>query len=166
MRSPRYTLRSLLLAVAALCVLLAACASRVARVRREEAARKHVSRLDGTCFTERLNDNCIELDPFSRRTFLDLIPGLRSAPYIDEVSLRWSRTLSDDDISLLRSFRRLRFVDLSHTSVTDRCVPILAECHGLLRLNIANTRISGRGAAALRKELPHCIILYKQPAGN
>lgn len=162
-RLPRYTLRTLLVLIASVSAPLAICASHAAKVQAELAAAKEVGRLGGAVLTENFGE-CEEQERPHRTRILDLVPCLRSAPYIDDVCLRGCRSVCDDDIKLLRQFRRLRFVDLRGTSITDRCVPRLEAIHTLLRLDISGTQLSAASIGRLRTALPRCVIAFDDSA--
>lgn len=153
----------MLVAILALSVPLGVYAWRAATKRAERTAAEQISRLGGACLTDELGE-CVAEEPFRAPSLVDqLLLDCRSAPYIDDVCLQGCRAVKDDDLKILRGFRRLHVLDLSGTSVTDNCVPEIAAIHSLLRLDVSGTRITKSGAERLRSSLPNCIVIHEEP---
>lgn len=154
----RFSLRSLLLAVAACAILLglfgdkARVYQRDASIARELTARgayvawrglrvEYVS-LRGS----RDADHCIAL-----------MSQLSSHESLDRCNLAGS-DVTDEGVHALLAMPRLRRLGLSDTNISDAGVLHLVKAKGLRELDLFNTHVSRQAVRRLRRELPHAKI--------
>jgi Leucine-rich repeat (LRR) protein len=61
----------------------------------------------------------------------------------------------------LAKLKKLQWLDLSLTLITDSGVPLLGKLKNLQRLNLWGTRITDAGVRKLQKALPRCEIIRR-----
>ena len=66
------------------------------------------------------------------------------------VIFSWS-DVRDDQLRLLKNFRKVRVLWLSHTQLTDACVDAILEVPGLEIVRVNGSRITERGIERLKK---------------
>src|SRR5262249_53695942 len=69
-----------------------------------------------------------------------------------------STRATDDWLKQIAAFKRLKFLDLSRTEVTDAGLEHLRECQELMTLIVQNTRTSPRGVATFHAAVLSCKI--------
>jgi hypothetical protein len=74
--------------------------------------------------------------------------------------------VTDAGLAHLTEFKSLRTLDLWRTQVTDGGLVNLKELKGLQALYLGDTPVTGAGADELRKSLPGCKIVAREPAGH
>ena len=162
----RFTLRSLLAAVTALCILL----GMVSPVYRWQAVKsqERQARLDLVPYGGVYS---MASALYSRRTggqskgwffntFLNYVEAVDLSPHNWAAMKRRGKTLAvdDDALAMLYRFRELRSLDLRDTQVTDGGLRHIAALKRLEQLDIRGTRITDRGLQELRQALPNCEI--------
>src|SRR5262249_7623030 len=70
-----------------------------------------------------------------------------------------TRQVTDAGLKELSAFRKLTFLDLSFTEITDDGLKHLAGLNGLAELNlIGAAKVTDKGITALQRALPNCRI--------
>jgi hypothetical protein len=177
----RFSLRSFLLAVSAVCIVLGVGG---ARVYRQRAILHHVAKLGGAW---RYDDHGY----YARRSPI-MVPNSKASPYqVVKVvyppphEKNWLRKRVGDDwfaevvavdfigrqfddadlaavVPQLAQLAKLRELRLRETSVTHEGIVVLSQLTGLRRLNLNSTpvRIDDPGMLELRRQLPELGISY------
>ncbi|HUY91229.1 MAG TPA: hypothetical protein VMV10_21000 [Pirellulales bacterium] len=66
--------------------------------------------------------------------------------------------MTDAGVAALRGMTRIEELDLTDAAVTDGAINDLATLTKMTKLVLRGTKISGSGAAQLRRRLPDCEI--------
>lgn len=144
----RFGLRTLLVAVAALCLTLGIASDRA--YRQKCAVEAIVARGGKVSYRE----------PGA------WTPSWRAWPVRDFFepvsSVFWAgASIDDDDLIHLRSLRGLRTLSLTSTSVTDAGLKHLEGLHAAMLIDLRFTQVTEAGANRLRRALPHAKILLR-----
>jgi hypothetical protein len=75
-----------------------------------------------------------------------------------------STQVTSAGLKKLADLSQLRWLSLNGTSISDNDVKDLASFRQLLRLDVRNTKVTKSGAEELRKLLPLCRIVLKEPS--
>lgn len=155
----QFSLRTILLLLAALSVWLACCVNQARRQREAitELHQLHVAvlyRQPGTRSNEQWHASV------AQRLF-----GVAFREPVEYVGFQHASRLMDDPrnveraLSLLRQLRGLQRLNLEGMPVGDRSLHELEQLVDLRMLNLMYTHVSDAGAAKLRKALPDCQII-------
>ena len=68
---------------------------------------------------------------------------------LKELSLRWNKSIVDDDVACLSSLKNLEVLDLRLAHISDKSIPSLRRLTHLRELVLGETGITAEGAAAL-----------------
>ncbi len=69
-----------------------------------------------------------------------------------------STLITDAGVEHLKVFAGVVYLDLTGTRISDAGLVHLAELKELVFLSVKRTEVSAEGVAALRRELPNCLI--------
>ena len=143
----RFSLKSLLLAATAVCLLFGlGLAGAMQRRRVEAEARALVSLLDGS-----ITEKGWSVAPHYRENWLVRALGWERYPqplWIVDLS---GRPVTDDDLATLANCEWIRQLDLSNSTVGDAQVRIAAGIPKLVVLRLNNTKVTDKGLQALRE---------------
>jgi hypothetical protein len=70
--------------------------------------------------------------------------GLGRIPSIQRLSVA-GKDFTGSNLGFLKKLSRLRLLDLEGTSISDRCLPAIADCGSLSELNVRRTNVSEDG---------------------
>lgn len=88
--------------------------------------------------------------PLKGRVRVPLDVVVANYPNLESVCL-YESNVQDEDIRCLANLKRLTYLDLAKTPVTDRCVATLEQLPNRCILHLSETRISAAGADRLKK---------------
>ena len=74
---------------------------------------------------------------------------LKNAPAIEELNLRYAELITDEGISALKTWKRLKRLDLEGTKITDSALQHIATLTSLETLNIGHVLVTDAGLEAL-----------------
>jgi Leucine-rich repeat (LRR) protein len=74
---------------------------------------------------------------------------LKSAPAITDLDLRYAELITDEGISVLKTWKRLKRLDLEGTKITDSALQHLSALSSLESLNISSVLVTDAGTEAL-----------------
>jgi len=160
----RFSLRSLLVAVTAVCVLLGATSAvyRWQVVKRQERQARRDLHPYGGVYSMASAVYSVRTGGQSKgwffETFLNHVEEVDLSPHNWSAMERRGKTLAvdDDALAMLRRFRKLRALDLRDTQITDGAVPYLAALNRLEQLDVRGTQMTDDGLQKLRRALPNC----------
>ncbi len=75
-----------------------------------------------------------------------------------ELYAAWDAPISDDDLAVLESHRKLRHLELRNANVTDAGLRHLESLPGLMYIDIQGTGTTQEGLDRLRRALPRAVI--------
>ena len=162
----RFTLRSLLAAMTALCVLL----GMVTAVYRRQAVKWQERRAQsaifpyGGVYSMASALDSIRTGGRSRgwffRTFLNHVEAVDLSPHNWSATERRGRTRAVDDeaLAVLSKFRKLRSLNLRDTRITDEGLQHLRALKRLEQLDLRGTQVTDVGLQKLQAALPDCKI--------
>jgi serine/threonine protein kinase len=84
----------------------------------------------------------------SKAGHLDLLALAKSSPAIEDLNFSNCSNITDQDLKILQSFKSLKALDLSRTSVSDEGLKYLLPLP-LRELNLAHTRLTDKGLLML-----------------
>ncbi|MCA9175460.1 MAG: hypothetical protein KDB14_13340 [Planctomycetales bacterium] len=81
-------------------------------------------------------------------------------PHLARLEAAGCADVSDQHAQWISSLPQLAQLDLSHTSITDACIPALERMQQLQLLNLTGTGISRDALAGLRKRMLNTRIVH------
>jgi len=153
LRPPKFGLRSLFIAIALFAVLAGLYGRRMVLMSREYAAARQVIHLGGrVTYGGRRS--------LQRETALTRLVGYLAFDDFDDVTAVGFQDVrvGDEDITVLRSFRRVQHVTLGGTLVTDECIDTLLELPQLKSVGLWKTDVSDAGIQRLKMKYPMLMV--------
>lgn len=140
----RFGLKSLLLAIAALCVLLALIAQPMVEARRQ---RQLIDELIA-CGVKISSRGTVMREPSLGRFVLGMFSSAYDRYQLYGLDVSKAK-FTDHDLATLARLRHIKELNLTGTPITDAAIPHLQSMYYLSKLDISSTRLTDEGAMGL-----------------
>lgn len=152
-RRPRFRLRMLLVAIALFAVLAGLYGRRAVVMSREFVAVQQVLRLGGRVTYG--GEQSLQTEAALTR----LVGYLAFDDFDHVIGVRFEGIpVGDEEVAVLRHFRRVQAVTLWKTPVTDECIDTLINLPHLRSVSINHTEITNAGLRRLETECPTLMV--------
>lgn len=151
----RFSLRTLLVIVLMAAVGLSWLAVKMEQAKRQREAVTAIEELGGIAiYHEGFEDPYGHIELYSQ---LCNLLGYDFFNNVTGVTLRGTR-VRNDQLIIAKALRRLRYLCLDNTAITDAGLARLSGLTHLKKLFLRDTRVTDEGVKELRRALPNCQI--------